>query len=250
MNNTSTLILTTNNFTLVNYLGESSSTLDISDSCNVFNIYELSNTNTLDINTLSDIDISDYIKKNQDTINITSASSIKIDFSDNISETISLSDNTSIIKDTHGYSEDEIILRTKSKISVDYTPEESSDTIIFTDICDLLTIISNKKVFKNAIHSLIGNSNTTVYTCNAKESTIINISLCNRTLNDIKIDISINNSSGITYLGKEILIKPHQTFLINNNEDNNIQLLNGDSITIQSDTLSSTDVLISVLETI
>lgn len=106
-------------------------------------------------------------------------------------------------------------------------------------------------IFKSYTEASVGTSTTSVYTVGAgKTAVVIGCNLSNRTGDLINASLLINKSvaSGLddVYLIRNIPIPNGSSFEFNGG--NKIILEAGDAIDVVSDTASSVDVIISVLE--
>lgn len=97
-------------------------------------------------------------------------------------------------------------------------------------------------VFKNATSSAVGTTPTTVYTVPAATTAVtIGLNLANVTANQIAVDVQVAG----TYIVKGAPIPAGSGLSV---LDGKIILEAADTVVITSDTASSTDVLLSVLE--
>ena len=104
--------------------------------------------------------------------------------------------------------------------------------------------------FKNAVSSAIGTSQTSVYTVPASTTTtVIGLTVANIVASDITVDVVVTDTSGGTsvYLLKGATV-PVGGALVPVGGDQKIVLEATDIIKITSDTASSADVIVSVLE--
>ena len=104
--------------------------------------------------------------------------------------------------------------------------------------------------FKNAVSASIGTSNVDIYTApSATTTTVIGMTVSNRTASAINVDVSVTDtSSGTTvYLIKSAPI-PVGGSLVVVGGDQKVVLETTDKITVVSDTATSADAVISVLE--
>ena len=102
--------------------------------------------------------------------------------------------------------------------------------------------------FKSYTDTAIGTSEAAVYTVAANTvAVVIGLNVSNITGNQINVDLRVDKASGDdVYLVKNIPIPNGTSFEFN--AGNKFVLQTGDAIKITSDTASSVDVLISVLE--
>jgi hypothetical protein len=99
-------------------------------------------------------------------------------------------------------------------------------------------------------HRSIGTSNTTVngyVVAAATTSTVIGMSLCNITGNTINVNVMHNDGSSNTYICKSVPILSGATLVAIGGEEK-VVLQTGHSIQVSSDTATSVDALMSVLE--
>ena len=104
--------------------------------------------------------------------------------------------------------------------------------------------------FKNAVSSAIGTSQTSVYTVPASTTTtVIGLTVANIESSAITVDVVITDTSGGTsvYLVKGATV-PVGGALVPVGGDQKIVLETTDIIKVTSDTASSADVIVSVLE--
>lgn len=103
-------------------------------------------------------------------------------------------------------------------------------------------------IFKSYTDTAVGTSEATVYTvASGTVAVVIGLNVSNITGNQINVDLRVDKASGDdVYLVKNIPIPNGTSFEFN--AGNKFVLQTGDAIKIVSDTASSVDVLISVLE--
>lgn len=104
--------------------------------------------------------------------------------------------------------------------------------------------------FKNAVSSAIGTSQTSVYTVPASTTTtVIGLTVANITASSITVDVVVTDTSATTdvYLVKGATV-PVGGALVPVGGDQKIVLETTDIIKVTSDTASSADVIVSVLE--
>ena len=104
--------------------------------------------------------------------------------------------------------------------------------------------------FKNAVSSAIGTSQTSVYTVPASTtSTVIGLAVSNIHSSDITVDVVVTDTSATTsvYLVKAATV-PVGGALVPVGGDQKIVLEATDIIKVTSNTASSADVIVSVLE--
>lgn len=104
--------------------------------------------------------------------------------------------------------------------------------------------------FKRKLSRSIGTSLTAVgsYTVGAAtEVTVIGLAVSNTTASQVLVDATLNDGSNDTYLIKEAPVPSGGSIVIIGG-DQKVVLEVGDSIKIKSDTASSVDVVMSILE--
>jgi len=104
--------------------------------------------------------------------------------------------------------------------------------------------------FKNSISGSIGTTETTVYTVPASvTTTVIGVSIANRVQQNIDIDVKLYDSdaSKDIYLCSGSLIPPGSNLILVGG-DQKVVLEQNDYLTLKSDTASSADIVVSVLE--
>jgi hypothetical protein len=103
--------------------------------------------------------------------------------------------------------------------------------------------------FKNYASGNTGTSAITVYTCpGATQTTVIGMSLCNLTPNPISANVALTTSGGTTFFMLKSANIPVGGALVPVGGDQKLVLEAGDYISVQSDTASSIDTILSVLE--
>ena len=102
--------------------------------------------------------------------------------------------------------------------------------------------------FKNSFQQNIGISPITVYTAGSGvQATVIGMTVSNVTASDVKADILVNSSGTDYFLVKGATIEPGSA-LVPIGGDQKLVLEASDYLKVQSDTSSSLDVILSVLE--
>jgi len=103
-------------------------------------------------------------------------------------------------------------------------------------------------IFKSFTDTGVGTSEATVYTVpSATVSVVIGLNVANITGNQINVDLKVDKATGDdVFLVKNIPIPNGASFEFN--AGNKFVLQTGDAIKIVSDTASSVDVIVSVLE--
>lgn len=104
--------------------------------------------------------------------------------------------------------------------------------------------------FKNALSASIGTSETDVYTVpSATTTTVIGATVANRTSSTINVDVTVTDTSATvtTYLVKGAPV-PANGALVVVGGDQKVVLEATDKISVTSDTATSADATISVLE--
>lgn len=102
--------------------------------------------------------------------------------------------------------------------------------------------------FKNNFQTGIGLTATTVYTSGAgTQATVIGMTVSNTSPSDIRANVIVNSSGTDYFLVKSALIEPGSA-LVPVGGDQKLVLEASDFLRVQSDTASSIDVIVSVLE--
>jgi len=245
------IILYDNPISITSYKDVVSDNINFSDKTQIFNRFIINNIDIFSFYTNIKCNISKFIKRSSnEKIIFSDNTKQRVDFKNILSEKIKFSDYTISHLKTTQYCNDILIIRTKSYCNVIYGPDTNIDNINFSDSVSAIISKHSERRFKNVVLNLLGTTEETIYTCNGKSTTIMNISICNKLLSDIKVDVSIFKAGVPTYIMKKILIKPHQAFVINNNDETNINLEKNDEIRVVSDTSGSSDVYMALMEQI
>ena len=101
--------------------------------------------------------------------------------------------------------------------------------------------------FKNSFSRNVGQTPDTIYTATGVQATVIGMSVANVTQADVKANVFVTSSGTDYFLVKSALIEPGSA-LVPIGGDQKLVLESGDLIKVQSDTSSSLDVILSVLE--
>ena len=104
--------------------------------------------------------------------------------------------------------------------------------------------------FKNKTHASIGTTLTKIeaYDCpGSTETTIIGLTIANRTASVILVDATLNDTSNDFYIVKDAPVPAGGTLVLVGG-DQKIVLMPTDSIKIKSDTAASADAIMSILE--
>ena len=101
--------------------------------------------------------------------------------------------------------------------------------------------------FKNSFSQSVGQTSTTIYTASGVQATVIGMTVANVTQADVKANVFVTSSGTDYFLVKSALIEPGSA-LVPIGGDQKLVLESGDLIKVQSDTSSSLDVILSVLE--
>lgn len=104
--------------------------------------------------------------------------------------------------------------------------------------------------FKRKLSRSIGTSLTSIgsYTVGSDiQTTVIGLTVANRTSSQILIDATLNDGTDDTYLIKEAPV-PSGASLVIVGGDQKVVMETGDSIKVKSDTATSADVALSILE--
>jgi len=104
--------------------------------------------------------------------------------------------------------------------------------------------------FKRKLSSNVGNTFTTVgsYTVGAStQTTIIGLTISNIVSSQILIDVTLDNGSSNTYLVKNAPVPSGGSIVIVGG-DQKVVMETNDKIQVKSDTASSADIIMSILE--
>ena len=104
--------------------------------------------------------------------------------------------------------------------------------------------------FKNKTHRQIGTSLTKVeaYDCpGSTETTIIGLTIANTSASVIEVDATLNDGSNDFYIVKAAPV-PVGSSLVVIGGDQKVVMMPGDSIKVRSDTATSADAIMSILE--
>ena len=104
--------------------------------------------------------------------------------------------------------------------------------------------------FKNKTHRQIGTTLTKVeaYDCpGSTETTIIGLTIANTSASVIEVDATLNDGSNDFYIVKAAPV-PVGSSLVVIGGDQKVVMMPGDSIFIRSDTATSADAIMSILE--
>jgi hypothetical protein len=102
--------------------------------------------------------------------------------------------------------------------------------------------------FKNSFQQAVGQSETTAYTAGSGvQATVIGMTVANITTGDVKANVIINSSGTNYFLVRDAIIEPGSA-LVPIGGDQKLVLEDTDYLKVQSDTTSSLDVVVSVLE--
>ena len=104
--------------------------------------------------------------------------------------------------------------------------------------------------FKNKTQRQIGTSLTAIesYTVGGStETTVIGLTISNTTTSVIEVDATLNDGSNDFYIVKDAPV-PAGGSLVAVGGDQKVVLMPGDSIKVKSDTATSADVIMSILE--
>jgi len=235
----------------ITYRNNISDNMSFSDNARIFDIFKVNNTDEIRFKIHSIGIISDYIKRiSNDYIKFGNNSKALVFFKDKTGDNVKLLDSSLSYTTTHKDVFDQTIIRTKAYGNVIYGPDNTNDEANFSDSVFAIISKHSSRRFKNAMFNLLGTTEETIYICTSKNTTIMNISMCNRTLNNVNVDVLLYKSGTPTYIMKGILVKPHQAYVINNNDETNVQLEENDEIRIITDTDNSSDIYIALMEQI
>ena len=104
--------------------------------------------------------------------------------------------------------------------------------------------------FKNKTHAEIGTSLTKIqgYDCpGSTETTIIGLTIANTSASAIEVDATLNDGSNDFYIVKAAPV-PVGASLVVIGGDQKVVLMPGDSVKVRSDTATSADAIMSILE--
>ncbi len=104
--------------------------------------------------------------------------------------------------------------------------------------------------FKNKTHRQIGTTLTKVeaYDCpGSTETTIIGLTIANTSASAIEVDATLNDGSNDFYIVKAAPV-PVGSSLVVIGGDQKVVLMPGDSVKVRSDTATSADAIMSILE--
>jgi len=102
--------------------------------------------------------------------------------------------------------------------------------------------------FKNSFQKSVGTNPATLYTAGAGvQATVVGMSLSNLTASDIKADVYVTSSGTDYYIVKDATIEPGSA-LVPIGGDQKVVLEATDAIKVVSDTSTSIDAILSVLE--
>ena len=104
--------------------------------------------------------------------------------------------------------------------------------------------------FKNKTHASIGTVATKIeaYDCpGSTETTIIGLTIANTAASVIEVDATLNDGSNHFYIVKAAPV-PVGGSLVVVGGDQKVVMMPGDSIKVKSDTATSADVIMSILE--
>lgn len=102
--------------------------------------------------------------------------------------------------------------------------------------------------FKNYATANVGTTVTDVYTAGAGvQATVIGMTIANTTVSNINVSVIATVNAETVFLVKGALVPPGGA-LVPVGGDQKVVLEAGDKLSVQSDTTSSSDVLLSVLE--
>lgn len=102
--------------------------------------------------------------------------------------------------------------------------------------------------FKNSFQQAVGQSEVTVYTAGSGvQATVIGMTVANITTGVVKANVFVNSSGTNYFLVRDATIEPGSA-LVPIGGDQKLVLEATDYLRVQSDTTSSLDVVVSVLE--
>jgi hypothetical protein len=164
-------------------------------------------------------------------------------------DVVTINDETTAKLFTYGESSSEFSVRNTSKGYVTY-PTTQADNAAFEDSTISFITTAYDRIFKNSVLSLVGTTEQTVYyaTSPSREATILNLTLCNRILSDIKVDVIMNIDGTDTYLIRDMYIPQGTSYVINNSTETSLQFNQGDNIRVVSDIDNSLDAYAAIME--
>jgi len=104
--------------------------------------------------------------------------------------------------------------------------------------------------FKNKTQRQIGTSLTALesYTVpGSTETTVIGLTIANTTTSQILVDATLNNGTNDFYIVKEAPVPVGSSLIVIGGEQK-VVLMPGDSVKVKSDTATSADAIMSILE--
>jgi len=104
--------------------------------------------------------------------------------------------------------------------------------------------------FKNKTQRQIGTSLTALesYTVpGSTETTVIGLTIANTTASQILVDATLNNGTNDFYIVKEAPVPVGSSLIVIGGEQK-VVLMPGDSVKVKSDTATSADAIMSILE--
>ena len=104
--------------------------------------------------------------------------------------------------------------------------------------------------FKNKTHRQIGTTLTKIeaYDCpGSTETTIIGLTIANTSVSAIEVDATLNDGTNDFYIVKAAPV-PVGASLVVIGGDQKVVLMPGDSVKVRSDTATSADAIMSILE--
>ena len=104
--------------------------------------------------------------------------------------------------------------------------------------------------FKNKTQRQIGTSLTALETYTvpgSTETTVIGLTIANTTASQILVDATLNNGTNDFYIVKEAPVPVGSSLIVIGGEQK-VVLMPGDSVKVKSDTATSADAIMSILE--
>lgn len=102
--------------------------------------------------------------------------------------------------------------------------------------------------FKNSFQQNVGQTATTIYTAGSGvQATVIGLTVSNVTGSDVRASVYVNSAGTDYFIVKNAIIEPGSA-LVPVGGDQKLVLEASDFLRVQSDTSSSLDVILSVLE--
>jgi hypothetical protein len=102
--------------------------------------------------------------------------------------------------------------------------------------------------FKNSLVQAVGTSSVNVYAAGiGVQSTVIGFTISNVTASDITANVTVHSGGNMSYMVKQATIEPGSS-MVPVGQLQKLVLRDGDYLRVQTNTPSSADVILSVLE--